>query len=84
MVLPFLFFPFLYIPILIDIGILQSYLWMLTFLCIPAYFIFHLMVKDSKKGGYLENTSSWTLMYVTYFVFAFSFSILTVIGSISA
>jgi geranylgeranylglycerol-phosphate geranylgeranyltransferase len=84
MVLPFLFFPFLYIPILIDIGILQSYLWMLTFLCIPAYFIFHLMVKDAKKGCYFENTSSWTLMYVTYFVFAFSFSILTVIGSISA
>ena len=82
--LPFLFFPFLYIPILIDIGILQSYLWMLTFLCIPAYFIFHLMVKDDKKGCYLENTSSWTLMYVTYFVFALSFSILTVIGSISA
>ena len=84
MVLPFLFFPFAYIPILIDIGVLQSYLWMLTFLCIPAYFIFHLMVKDAKKGCYLENTSSWTLMYVTYFVFAFSFSILTVIGSISA
>lgn len=84
MALPFLFFPFAYIPILIDSGILDSYLWMLTFLCIPAYFIFHLMVKDSKKGCYLENTSSWALMYVTYFVFAFSFSILTVLGSISA
>jgi 4-hydroxybenzoate polyprenyltransferase len=82
--LPFLFFPFAYIPILIDSGILHSYLWMLTFLCIPAYFIFHLMIKDAKKGGYLENTSSWTLMYVTYFVFAFSFSILTVVGSIFA
>jgi geranylgeranylglycerol-phosphate geranylgeranyltransferase len=84
MALPFLFFPFVYIPILIDIGILHSYLWMLTFLCIPAYFIFHLMIKDAKKVCYLENTSSWTLMYVTYFVFAFSFSILTVLGSISA
>ena len=84
MALPFLFFPFTYIPILIDTGLLDSYLWMLTFLCIPAYFIFHLMVKDSKKGCYLENTPSWTLMYVTYFVFAFSFSILTVLGSISA
>jgi len=84
MALPFMFFPFAYIPILIDIGILDSYLWMLTFLCIPAYFIFHLMVKDAKKGCYLENTPSWTLMYVTYFVFAFSFSILTVVGSISA
>ena len=84
MALPFMFFPFAYIPILIDIGILDSYLWMLTFLCIPAYFIFHLMVKGAKKGCYLENTPSWTLMYVTYFVFAFSFSILTVLGSISA
>ena len=82
--LPFLFFPFAYVPILIDMGILHSYLWILTFLCIPSYFIYHLMVKDAKKGNYLENTSSWTLMYITYFVFAFSFSVLTVIGSITA
>lgn len=82
--LPFMFFPFAYVPILIDMGILHSYLWILTFLCIPSYFIYYLMVKDVKKGSYLENTSSWTLMYITYFVFAFSFSILTVIGSITA
>jgi geranylgeranylglycerol-phosphate geranylgeranyltransferase len=82
--LPFLFFPFAYVPILIDIGILHSYLWILTFLCIPSYFIFYLMTKDARKGSFFENTTSWTLMYVTYFVFAFSFSILTVIGSITA
>lgn len=84
MALPFMFFPFAYIPLLIDSGVLDSYLWLLTFLAIPAYFIFHLMVKDEKKGGFLENTSSWTLMYVTYVVFAFGFSFLTIIGSVTA
>ncbi len=84
MSLPFMFFPFAYIPLLIDSGILDSYLWLLTFLAIPGYFIFHLMVKEKKKGGLLENTSSWTLMYVTYFAFAFGFSFLTILGSVAA
>ena len=81
--LPFLILPFAYIPILIDTGILDSYLLLLTFFAIPGFFIFHLMMKDDKKIGFLENTSSWTLMYITYFAFAFSFSFLTIIGSIS-
>jgi len=80
--LPFMFFPFVYIPILIDIGILDSYLYLLTFLAIPGFFIFRLMVKNDKKVNFLENTSSWTLMYITYFVFAFGFSFLTIFGSI--
>ena len=84
MTLPFMFFPFAYIPLLIDSGILHPYLWLLTFLAIPGYFIFHLMVKGEKKGGFPENTSSWTLMYVTYFVFAFGFSFLTILGSVAA
>ena len=83
MSLPFLILPFAYIPILIDSGILDSYLLFLTFFAIPGFFIFHLMIKDDKKIGFLENTSSWTLMYITYFAFAFSFSFLTIIGSIS-
>ena len=83
MALPFMFFPFAYIPLLIDSGILDSYLWLLTFLAIPGYLIFHLMVKDEKKGGFPENTFSWTLMYVTYFVFAFGFSFLTILGSVT-
>jgi len=83
MALPFMFFPFAYIPLLIDSGILNSYLWLLTFLAIPGYLIFHLMVKGEKKGGFSENTSSWTLMYVTYFVFAFGFSLLTILGSVT-
>ena len=79
--LPFMFFPFVYIPILIDIGVLDSYLWLLTFLAIPGFLIFRLMVKNEKKVRYLENTPSWTLMYITYFIFAFSFSFLTIFGS---
>ena len=74
MSLPFLILPFAYIPILIDSGILDSYLLFLTFFAIPGFVIFHLMIKDDKKTGFLENTSSWTLTYITYFAFAFSFS----------
>ena len=79
--LPFMFFPFIYIPILIDIGILDSYFWLLTFLAIPGFFIFRLMIKNEKKVKFLENTPSWTLMYITYFIFAFGFSFLTIFGS---
>jgi len=80
--LPFMFFPFCIVPILIDIGILGSYLWFLTFLAIPGYFIFYLMIRDDKKCKCLENTSAWTFMYITYFFFAFSFSVLTVLNSL--
>lgn len=84
MALPFMFFPFAYIPLLIHSGVLHPYLWLLTLLAIPGYFIFHLMITGDKKGGFMENTSSWTLMYVTYFVFAFGFSCLIILGSITA
>jgi len=80
--LPFMFFPFVYIPILIDVGILDSYLWLLTFFAIPGFLIFRLMIRNEKKVNFLENTPSWTLMYLTYFIFAFGFSFLTIFGSI--
>jgi geranylgeranylglycerol-phosphate geranylgeranyltransferase len=80
MAFPFMFFPFIMIPILIDIGILESSLWLLTLLAIPSYFIFRLMIKDDTKGRYLENTSSWTLMYMTYFFLAIGFSALIIAG----
>jgi geranylgeranylglycerol-phosphate geranylgeranyltransferase len=82
--LPFMFFPFVYIPILIDIGILDSYLWLLTFLAIPGFLIFRLMVKNEKPVRFLENTPSWTLMYITYFIFAFGFSFLTIFSTFGA
>ena len=83
-VLPFMMLPFAYIPMLINIGILHPYLWVLTLLMIPAYFIFYLMIRDNKKDLVLENTSCWSLMYATYFIFAFSFSFLTVLSSFTA
>ena len=84
MALPFMFFPFFMIPILIDSGILESYFWLLTFLAIPGYLVFYLMIRENNRSKFLENTSAWTLMYVTYFVFASSFSVLTVLGSVIA
>ena len=83
MVLPFMVFPFVMITMLVDIGILEPYMLFLAFLAIPGYFVFHLMIKDDVKGKHLENTSSWTLMYVTYFFFALGFSALTIVGSVT-
>jgi len=80
-VLPLMVLPFAYIPIFIEIGLLKSYLWVLSFLAIPAYFVFHLMLTDKKTCRKMENTSSWTLMYFTYLLFAFGFSLLTVMNS---
>lgn len=82
--LPFMVFPFFYIPILIHSGILDSNLWILTLLAIPSFLIFYLMIKDKRTGRFLENTPSWTLMYITYFVFAFGFSFITVLSSLTA
>lgn len=81
---PFMFFPFAFIPILIDSGILTSNFWLLSLLTIPSFFIFYFMVRDNTKSRLFENTASWTLMYVTYFVFALGFSIITIQGSIAA
>ena len=79
--LPFMFFPFAMIPLMIDSGLLTPYFWLLTFFVIPGYFIFHLMVREDSRSKFLENTSAWSLMYFTYLLFAFSFSILTILGS---
>lgn len=83
MSLPFMIFPFAFIPILIDSGILDSYLWLLAFLVVPCFFIFHLMINGDKKRRFSENTSSWALMYITYFAFAFGFSVLTIFSSVT-
>jgi len=80
MSLPFMLFPFVFIPILVDLGIIESYFAILALLAIPAFFVFYLMIQD-KKVKHLENTKSWALMYATYFFFAFCFSILTITGN---
>ena len=68
MVFPFMFFPFAFIPILIDAGVLDQSLGLLTFLAISSFFICYLMCMNDKKSKRLENTQSWSLMYVTYFL----------------
>jgi len=77
--LPFMFFPFVMIPLLISNGLLNKGLWFLTFLAIPSFFVFRSMFKE-KRSKFFENTPAWTLMYATYFVFAFGFSFLTIIA----
>jgi geranylgeranylglycerol-phosphate geranylgeranyltransferase len=77
---PFMFFPFAFIPMLIHSGILEPHFFILTFLTIPATYIFYLMIKDSKKQRHLENTPSWSLMYITYLFLAIGFSIITITG----
>jgi geranylgeranylglycerol-phosphate geranylgeranyltransferase len=80
LVFPFIFFPFAFIPIFVDSGILEPQFFLLTFLTIPSTYVFYLMIKDSKKGKHLENSSSWAFMYITYFLLAIGFSIITIIG----
>lgn len=80
MVFPFMFFPFAFIPILIDAGLLDSSLGLLTFLAIPSFFICYLMYVNDKKSKILENTKSWSLMYMTYFFLAIGFSVLVSIN----
>jgi 4-hydroxybenzoate polyprenyltransferase len=82
MAFPFMFFPFAFIPILVDSGLLDIQFWLLTLLAVPSFFVFYLMIRGNKKGKRLENTSSWALMYVTYFSLAFGFSILTITGNL--
>ncbi len=79
MSLPFMFFPFVMIPLLINSGVLNEGLLLLTFLAIPGFFVFRLMFEE-KRSRFFENTPSWALMYMTYFVFAFGFSFLTIIS----
>jgi len=80
MVLPFLFFPFIFIPIFINNGLLPPSFWVLTFLAIPSFLIFKMMIHQSRPVCFFENTKAWVLMYLTYFVFALLFSALTVAG----
>jgi len=80
MVLPFLFFPFIFIPIFINNGLLPLSFWSLTFLAIPSFLIFKIMVRQNRPVYLFENTKAWVLMYMTYFFFALLFSALTVAG----
>lgn len=80
--LPFLFFPFLLIPLTINLDILQSEFWLLTFLAIPGFYIFKSMVDNQNPSDLFENARSWSVMYLTYFGFASSFSLLTILSEV--
>ena len=75
---PFLIIPFIGIPILIDYGYLESYLWPLTVLMIGSLFIFYLMVKGDTESETLENIHAWSMMYVVYIFYALGFAVLTI------
>jgi len=78
--LPFMIFPFVFIPMFIHAGFLDFQFIYLSLLAIPSFFVFYLMIRDNTKVKKLENSSSWAFMYATYFLFALGFSILTIFG----
>lgn len=82
---PFMIAPFISIPILIDIGYLETFLWPLTFLMIGAVIIFYLMFIGDSESETLENIHAWSVMYAVYMMYALGFAVLTIFhGSLDA
>ncbi len=79
---PFMFFPFIFIYIFINSGILEPYLWPLISLSFLSCLIFYLMIRKTKSKT-LENVHAWSIMYVEYIFFALGFAILTIYEGIS-
>ncbi len=79
---PFMFFPLAFIPALISIGLLESYLWPLTLLVFLSCLIFYLMIKGDSESKTLENIHAWSIMYVEYIIFALGFAFLTIFAGI--
>jgi len=79
---PFIFFPLAFIPALINMGFLESYLWPLTLLAFLSCFIFYLMVKGDTESTTLENIHAWSIMYVEYIFFALGFAFLTIFAGV--
>jgi len=73
----FMILAFTLITPLILIGIIEFFLFPLTFLIVLSFLIFWLMIHN-RKNERGENTPSWTLMYATYFIYALSFAIITI------
>jgi len=78
---PFMFFPFVLIPILIKGDVLEPYLWPLTFLLIPSCLIFYFMIKESESKT-LENVHAWSIMYIEYIFFAMGFALLVIFSGV--
>ena len=79
---PFMFFPFILIPLFIQNNCLESFLWPLTLFGFFAVLIFYLMIKGDTESETLENIHAWSVMYAAYIFFALSFAVLTIFGSI--
>jgi len=78
---PFMFFPFIFISIFINRGLLESYLWPLILLAIPSIVILFLMIKPHESET-LENVPAWSIMYMQYISFALIFAFLTIFNDI--
>jgi geranylgeranylglycerol-phosphate geranylgeranyltransferase len=75
---PFLIAPFVLIPLLIDKGFLEVYLWPLTLLMIGSLLIFYLMFRGDEESQTLENIHAWSVMYAVYMFYALGFAFLTI------
>ncbi|MFO7678010.1 MAG: UbiA family prenyltransferase [Thermoplasmatota archaeon] len=76
----FMGFAFLLIIPLSMFHIIEIFFLPLSLLSILSFFVYWLMTHSHKNEKY-ENTSAWTLMYATYFIFALSFTTLTIFFS---
>lgn len=72
---------FSFIVPLVYINILPTTVLPLAFLSVFSVVIGWLMLKKHRNTKY-ENTSAWTLMYATYFLFALSFALITIFSSV--
>jgi 4-hydroxybenzoate polyprenyltransferase len=75
---PFMIAPFILIPLLINIGLLEEFLWPLSILMIGALIIFYMMVTEKHESETLENIPAWSVMYSVYIFYALGFSVLTI------
>lgn len=75
---PFMIAPFISIPLLININLLEAFLWPLAFLMIGAVIIFYLMFTGDSESETLENIHAWSVMYSVYMIYALGFAILTI------
>ena len=76
--LPFMFFPFIIIPLMINIQSIAIYYWPLTFFMFVSIIIFYLMIKGDTESKTFENIHAWSIMYIEYIFFALSFSFITI------
>jgi geranylgeranylglycerol-phosphate geranylgeranyltransferase len=76
---PFLLVPFAIVPLLVQHGILNSYLLPLTLFTIPGFLVFYFMIRQNENEA-LENIQAWALMYITYLFYAIGFVSLIIFG----